>query len=384
MSDPTPPNPWKLNRESWWWIAIAVLMIGAGVMKTINLLLLFGYLMIGLFGINAWLARMVALRVAAARVPLPYGFAGQPIVRSVDVTNTGPRPIDISVSERSAVHTALFFVPSLAPGETRRVFAEFTGPTRGRYQVTPLLAEAGYPFGILSYTRAMASGDELVLLPRIGAVDPGGLRRWFIRTGAGDANSRRPVQRQTNHHADVRGVRQYRPGDSPRDVHWRTSARRNMLMVREYDSTEPLDLLLVVEPWLPVSPDAADRERFEAALSLAASIFWTWCHGEESPEVTLALAGPGAAARSGRATDGFARHALAILASAAGGPDSGTIPGAVFRKRSNRCARILVSSRPATQLGGELRARSGVAFMTVDPSSPLAWYTPPGRSTPPA
>ena len=123
----------------------------------------------------------------------------------------------------------------------------------------------------------------------VGEVDPAGLRRWLVRTGAGDEFSRRPVHRQSSITADVRGVRPYRPGDSPRDVHWRTTARRNSLMVREYDSTEPLDLVLVVEAWVPVTPAAADRDRLEGAISLAASVFWTWCRGEESPVVTLVL-----------------------------------------------------------------------------------------------
>jgi uncharacterized protein (DUF58 family) len=300
------------------------------------------------------------------------------------VTNTGNRPLDVSVSEQSAVHTASFFVPSLDPGETRRVFAEFTGTARGRYRVSPLVAEAGFPFGILRVAKILAGGDELVLLPAIGTVDPGGMRRWLIRTGAGEANSRRPVHRQSNHHADVRGVRPYRHGDSPRDIHWRTTARRNTLMVREYDSTEPLDLILVVEPWLPATATAADDDRLEAALSLAASMFWTWCHGEEAPEATLILAGPAGGACSGRAGDAFARQALTLLAAAEGFPDARSVPGKALRKRSNRCARVLVSSRPATPFAAELRARAGVPFLTLDPVGPIAWYTPPHRLPRPA
>src|SRR5438270_12949544 len=87
-----PPDPprirtWQFSRVSWWWAGIAAMMVAAGLLKTINLLLLFGYVMLGLFGINAWVARSVARRVTAARVPLPPGFAGQPVVRSIDVTH---------------------------------------------------------------------------------------------------------------------------------------------------------------------------------------------------------------------------------------------------------------------------------------------------------
>ena len=363
---------------------IAAIMVAAGYVKTINLMLLFGYLMLGLFAINAWVARAVGRRVTAGRVPLPPGFAGQPVVRAIDVTNTGKRPIDVSLAEQSPVHAALFFVPALAPGETRRAFVEFTAPARGRYRVTPLVADVGYPFGLLRYTRPLANADDLVLLPAVGAVDRGGLLRWLVRTGAGEANSRRPVNRQSSHQADVRGVRPYRPGDSPRDVHWRTTARRDALMVREYDSTEPLDLILVVEPWLPARPAADDRDRLEAAISLAASVVWAWCHGDEAPAVTVVLAGPGGGVSAGRAGEGFARQALTLLAGAGGSPDPRAVPAGVLRKRSSRCARVLVSSRPDSPLAGDLLSRTGLPFVPLAPGGPVAWYTPPRRPHPAA
>ncbi|MEY2424799.1 MAG: hypothetical protein QOI61_371, partial [Actinomycetota bacterium] len=40
--------------------------------------------------------------------------------------------------------------------------------------------------------------------------------------------------------ADVRTVRAYIPGDAARHVHWRSTARRGELMVREFDTTELL------------------------------------------------------------------------------------------------------------------------------------------------
>jgi uncharacterized protein (DUF58 family) len=155
-------------------------------------------------------------------------------------------------------------------------------------------------------------------------------------------------------------------------------------MIREYDSTEPLDLILVVEAWLPADPLATDRDRLEAALSLAASMFWAWCHGEESPVVTLVLLGRTSGSRTGRAGERFAREALTLLAGAEGAPDTRAAAGDVPRKRSSRCARILVSSRPNTPLAADLRGRIGVPFVSLDPFRPVAWYTPPRPPPPPA
>jgi uncharacterized protein (DUF58 family) len=351
-------------------------MVFAGSYKLINLLILLGYFMLVMIAINAWLARRSAYRVRLQRGRSEPVFAGAEAGRLVTVTNTAHRNASVTVLETSDAHRVEVFVPVLAPGEGRNVLATIRPEKRGRYPTTPMFVTAGYPFGLVNYTVPAEPADVLVVLPTLGTVDGSMLRRWLIRVGAGDNFNRRPVRRQSNQAADVRGVRGYRPGDSPRDIHWRTTAKHGELMVREYDSTEPLDLLMVVEPWVPKYPSEQELETVEATFRLAASVFWSWCHGDEMPEATLIVAGS-AAARTGRATEGFGRAALALLAEAEPTADTAALPADAFRRRSNRCARILVSSRPNSPLAGELRRQTGVPFVTVDPGTPMAWYRPP-------
>jgi uncharacterized protein (DUF58 family) len=65
---------------------------------------------------------------------------------------------------------------------------------------------------------------------------------------------------------EYRGLRAYRPGDDPRDIHWRTTARRAELFVREYDREHGDTWWLVLDLTSP-----ADDEG-EAAVELAASL----------------------------------------------------------------------------------------------------------------
>jgi uncharacterized protein (DUF58 family) len=367
---------WRPTREGVLWLLAALAMLLAGSFKLINLLILLGYVMVALVGINAWLARRSAYRVRIQRARGEPVFAGAEAARRVTVTNAATWNSSITVLEVSDAHRVEVFVPVLAPGENRTIAVPFRPERRGRYETTPMSVIAGYPFGLVNYAVAAEPPDAIVVLPRLGTVDGAMLRRWLIRVGAGDNFSRRPVRRQSTQAADVRGVRNYRPGDSPRDIHWRTTAKHGELMVREYDSVEPLDLLLVVEPYVPVNPTPADRESVEATFELAASVFWSWCHGEEMPEATLVVAGL-PESRTGRATEGFGRSALTLLAEAKPVSDSPVVPVDTLRRRSNRCARILVSSRPNSPFAGELRSRTGVPFVSVDPDTPIAWYRPP-------
>ncbi|QEL15014.1 DUF58 domain-containing protein [Limnoglobus roseus] len=364
------------TREGVLWAVAALAMLFAGSYKLINLLILLGYFMLVLLAVNMWLARRSAYRVRIQRARSEPAFAGAEAARMVTVTNTASRNGSVTILETSDAHRVEVFVPVLAPGESRTVLAAIRPPRRGRYPTSPMFVIAGYPFGLINYTVPSEPPDTLVVLPTLGHVDGPMLRRWLIRIGAGDNFSRRPVRRHAIQAADVRGVRGYRPGDSPRDIHWRTTARQGELMVREYDSTEPLDLLMVVEPWVPANPTAADQDVVEATFQLAASVFWSWCHGEETPEATLVVAGS-SECRSGRATEGFGRLALTLLAEAEPTTDTSQIPADGLRRRSNRCARILISSRPNSPLAAELRQQTGVPFVTADPGTPMAWYTPP-------
>ena len=67
---------------------------------------------------------------------------------------------------------------------------------------------------------------------------------------------------------EVFGVREYRPGDSLRRIHWRSSARRGELVVREYEPPGLQTLTILVDPTPPSVP-AADQ-----IARLAASEAW--------------------------------------------------------------------------------------------------------------
>jgi uncharacterized protein (DUF58 family) len=355
-------------REGQLWIVLAVVLAGSGWYKNVNLLLLLAYVMLGLVILNGWQARRCVRRVRAARRPPGLPFAGEMVPVAAELVNTADRAVTVEVRSINPAHSVRWFAPDLRPGEARRLTADWRYPARGRFELPPLTVLSGYPFGLVGYRAEAGAVGPLVVLPAVGEVDLMRLRRWLIRTGAGDAKTRRPVRRAGTHHADVRGVRGYRPGDSPRDVHWRTTARRNELMVREYDSTEPLDLILVLDP----TPSPA----FQWAVTLAASIAWAWANADETADVTLVVPGSSMPVRTVRGTPGFVRELLVPLADV-GPAANASIPAGAGSRASNRCARIVVGGGSPASLASALRGRFGIPFVPVGPADRPPWFTPP-------
>src|SRR5262249_30698585 len=72
----------------------------------------------------------------------------------------------------------------------------------------------------------------------------------------------------------------YRPGDSPRWIHWRTSARVGQPMVKEFEQQNEQDLAVLLDPWLPRTKVAPEqREALEQAVRVAAPLCLGACRG---------------------------------------------------------------------------------------------------------
>jgi len=368
-AEPAPPRGrLKLTTEGLGWLASAAVLGALGWSKSLNLLLMLAYVMLALLVLNGVLARLHAMRASSRRVLPVAVLAGESAENAILVENHSSRTASVQVADRD--HE--LFASDLAASASLAfpVLERFS--TRGRVRLPNLVTCSGYPFGFLRFERTESVVDSVAVLPALGEADADGLRRWLLRMAGSEGRSRKTLRRVTHDHAEVRGVRPYRPGDSLRSVHWRTSARRRELMVREYDAAPSPELLLVVDPWLPVEPTTEQRAALEAAFSLAATIASTWCRALDT-RVTLVVE----ETVSQLSNDTGLREALVPLADASGS-DSPQPPDAfVFGRHVSRAARLVVSSRPDSPLASSLARVHGHAFATVDVSQALPWYAPP-------
>ena len=387
-ASPTPPVASiriRFTRAAAVWVVVAVVLTVVGWYKTINLLVLAGYLLIALLGVNLWLAWRMAARLIATRQPTSPAFCGETIAIATEVRNDSGRAVTTLLTDQADSNRAAWLFAPLPAGESRLLTARWSFKTRGRHTIGPLMVDSSYPIGLVHVLHSLSADSHILVLPPIGKVDLEMFRRWLIRGGAGDGQTRRPSRRAALGNGDIRGLRPYRPGDSPREIHWRSSARRSQLLVREYDCSEPLDLIIVVDPWLPERNKAWDEDstanteaarRLEWALSLATSLALAWGNTDNPADLTLIVPGSPVIVQHGPGSQGFVRKAFACLAEVRGTDRVPVVSPDYARRRSNRAARLLVSSRPASPLLAAFR-NNGLAFTEVNPTQPVAWFTPP-------
>lgn len=375
MTPPPVRSRYSFTREFAIWVGVAVGLGVIGWVKSINVLSLLSYLMLAIGAVNLYMAWRMVRKVSADRPPPPPLFAGETATVVGTVTNRSSYRAVVTMRETTGGSQRAWFFPAIPGG----VSLTFTGPVgfaaRGRHRMPALEVVSGYPFGLGHFSRPVESGGVVTVLPALGHVDLLSFRRWLVRAAAlGDA-SRRLMRRAAPADGDVRGVRPYRVGDSPRDVHWKTSARRDQLLVREYDRSPPMDLTLAVDPWVPAGPmNELSAVRLEWALSLAVSVAWAWVHAELPGDLTLLVAGDPWVSVSGHGTPAFVRTGFACLTDVTGCPDPAPLPARLMRS-AVRSSRLLVTTRPAGPVAADLRA-TGLGVAVVDPTLRPPWFVP--------
>ena len=366
-----------LTREGRYWLLAGAALWFTGWLKGINLILLLAYLLLLLWGLN-WLAVRRSLRGLTIRrnVRDPI-FAGSPVGWELEVAVAGSRSLTgWEVLDDGPAHSMRWPIMNAVPGTTAHLRRLATLPRRGLYECGPLRAVSSFPFGLVRQEVEFEAGRQLMVLPRLGRVHVGRLRRWLMQSARPDERARRSRKRLALE-AEFHGLRQFRPGDSPRWIHWRTSARTGELVVREFDHGTHHDLVLIVDPF-----DAGGNSpAVEAAISLAATICWAWA-AEAGDRVLLAIAGHEPVIVGGR--DGPEASLELLRALAAINGTAHTDSEGLGRRLRERLLpagpALLVSSRKdasTTEALGRALDRP-VAFL--DASAPPSFYQPPTRT----
>lgn len=272
------------TREGWWCLLAAVGVGFAAVSTGNNLLYLLEAMLLGLVVVSGLLSEM-SIRGLRLAVQAPDEvFAGRPALFAVAVLNGKRRLPSYSLALSAPGHGEIVrYLPRLRAGEERLIAWETTFPSRGRERLPALRVTTRFPFGLFAKSGPVVVDAEIVVYPALQAVPA---EIWRRAQGTVFASPRR-----AGHGHGLRNLREYRAGDDPRLIHWRLSAKRRALVIRELEEETVLDARIVL-----IGTGARETERREHALSEAASLARALLRAGAA----VALAGPGIDVPAGR------------------------------------------------------------------------------------
>lgn len=346
-----------LTRQGWILAAGAVALFGAGRLFGIfELHLLAAAAAVLVVGAVA-VVRLTTLRLDVSRdLHPPRVHAGSPSQVQVRVTNRGRRttPLLTLRDQVGEGRSARVLLTPLEGGQAVRAAYHLPTDHRGAVIVGPLEVEVGDPFGLATLATRAAPVIELTVWPAVDDVTPLPHTQGAEPHGGVDRPNSPRASGQ-----DFYALRPYVLGDDLRRVHWRSTAKRDELMVRQ-DET----------PWQGRATVLLDARRgayggaaFERAVAAAASIVVAANRQRSLVRLVTSAGLDSGFGAGGSHVESILEH-LSLVQPGAGGTLAGVL-GTVRRAGNGGAIAALVGGRAPGDVAAAGRLRTTYGHCTV-------------------
>jgi uncharacterized protein (DUF58 family) len=278
------------------WVAALIVAINTGWVTAYRILYLFTILIVvGL----VWSGGAVLALSVERRPALRTLHVGDVLAESITIRNRSLLPqMWVAVDDESDMphHLLRQVLTYIGPRSSRQFLLRTIALRRGRYHLGPALLTGGDPFGIFRTRRHVGSPSSVVVYPRVYALDSFGVLAGMLQV-----DSRR-MRRSSDPTTDVSSVRDYRPGDEFRRIHWLSSARQGRLISKEFEQSPGGDVWIVLDmqgsvqagsllklaaagEFAPVDPSGwpeIEPATEEYAVSMAASVAAHYLRGDRA------------------------------------------------------------------------------------------------------
>ena len=240
----------------------------------------------------------------------------------------------------------------LAPGAAAEAVYEKRIHRRGVYNVSNALVATRFPLGVFERRVLLATPTRIVVLPAIGRLQRSA-RLQLARRESDHVRSRAPHEGVEEFHA----LREYRAGDNPRLIHWRTTARTGTLVRRVMHDRTGEDSVVVLDTCMG---NEAESRHLESAVSCAATLL---VHAQRQGRKATVLFAHGRASHGGSRTGLF--RALETLATI--GPADLPVASLLARVREEGASHAIVL-RVGTSIAefDDAARRSGIRHLVWD------------------
>lgn len=281
---PLMPDENILSRRPWY--LIGIVLIGLSLLFRQPLLIVAGLLVIALGGVpELWYRFCLTGVTVHRRFSTRRAEIGDEVILMLAVENGKLLPLprlDIedevpeeglairgATLETSVKPLRMILVHTLSLWLFQRVTRRYHMRclARGAYAFGPLRLKSGDPFGLLTRERQEDATERLLVYPLVVPVERLGLP---ARAPVGE---RPALRRLLEDPLRTAGVRGYVPGDEPRRIHWKATARTGSLQSKIFEPTTHHTLVLFVDVRTYENPVLGyDPAQLELAICAAASV----------------------------------------------------------------------------------------------------------------
>lgn len=292
----TPSVNWYTRLRDWWedpeagvdvrrWVGWGALLVVVGALMRTPLVALPGFLLIAIgLILRLWWDHALRNLTYERTFTHTRAFHGDEVVMELIATNAKPLPLTrVDVVEQTSplanvrhqklypsantrnLHLQSIFSLGMYERVSQRFVLDCTH--RGWQNFGPTTLTAHDPFGVTSRDLELPHRSGVLVYPRMVPMSS------FVVSARQPLGDQKPVTPLVEDPMRIAGVRPYVPGDSPRRIHWRATARTGELQTRLFEpSASPvaaifLDTITFSHLW-----EGQNSDVLELSIVVAASM----------------------------------------------------------------------------------------------------------------
>lgn len=209
-------------------IVVLLFFYAISIQAQSGLLFLFTGIIIGCFLLNWMEAKRSLKALNVSGLESLKSSENRKFPNAITISNISKRPA--GMFSLKTVFGELVRAGTILPGDAHRAMPETVFSRRGVYEFRKIILSSTYPFGLIRRSDLLERDGRFIVYPFIYECQAPASAGFEPVTGGGH-----PGKHRSRTGGDFAGVRGYLPGDSFRAIHWKSSARGQGLMVKEFD-----------------------------------------------------------------------------------------------------------------------------------------------------
>lgn len=218
-----------------------------------------------------WMKSVIGKLEFSQRTARGYAYVGDEIDIKTMVYNEGILPIPYIEINNNMIRYITGTAPvnnvvSLAPFDSRSVLEKIKCKYRGYYSFGPVNICLSDVFGLFTWTKKIDCEGALSVYPRVAA-----LERFNIRPMQmfGTITTK---QKANEDYSSISDIKKYYPGDNYKKIHWKVSAKKGSLYVKNFDMSGSSEAYIFLNLYFNDYNDIYRADIEEKAVEGAAAI----------------------------------------------------------------------------------------------------------------
>lgn len=195
----------------------------------------------------------------------PKGSVGEPLTVDLfikKIKRTAPL-IEVRDNFLNSCYQRLLY--NVGP-KIQKISYQITPQHRGIYNNGSVELSFSAPFGFFRHRKTKEHNSEVIIYPKVIPI-----KNLYLSTSTFFSSNESKVKKKHRFGQEYYGVRDYRPKDPLRFVHWKSTAKKGQLMIKEYED-EYISHLSIATDLNYIESNGIERNPTEDSLSLAISL----------------------------------------------------------------------------------------------------------------